>query len=364
MDLSTRIATRFLLAKGYFNVGDIVLIGKYKNSHGKIVGFGQDHWGNPTVEIEPIPKGRKQNKVIGLYKIWRADVKEKALAEQQAKLAHRIVARYKAATSPVAMEFDTPEAMHKYLQEHPGADPANHSVKKHDKASPEGEGGESEQGEGHHKKKLVPKKTFTERLKSMSSKAHDFVKNAPATVQKFIHDDAFRRETLTKMSEHVANLPEKTLAHVKHAIKHEAKEFQTAYHGVKAVLKGGKMTPEQKHAVKEVCFDAAVAVALTAVTGGFGGGATGAVGSVAHHFASSIAKKIALNAVTHGLGNLVKVQELAHLGHGVFEHVLEAVTAAEKQTQGDDKDLLAAYVTKLVQNELKNLDPDTLAEAI
>ena len=353
MDLSTRIATRFLLAKGYFDIGTIVLYGKYKNHHGKIVGFSQDHWGNPQIEVEPIPKGRKQNKVIGLYKIWRADVKEKALADEQAKLAQRIVARYKAATSPVAMEFDTPEAMQKYLHEHPGADPANHSVKKHDKASP-----------GGGDKKPEPKKTFTERLKSMSSKAHDFVKNAPATVQKFIHDDAFRRETLTKMSEHVANLPEKTLAHVKHAIKHEAKEFQTAYHGVKAVLKGGKMTPEQKHAFKEVCFDAAVAVALTAVTGGLGGGAAGAVGSAAHHFASSIAKKIALNAVTHGLGNLVKVQELAHLGHGVFEHVLEAVTAAEKQTQGDDKDLLAAYVTKLVQNELKNLDPDTLAEAI
>ena len=32
--------------------------------------------------------------------------------------------------STVGMEFDTPEAMQKYLHEHPGADPANHSVKK------------------------------------------------------------------------------------------------------------------------------------------------------------------------------------------------------------------------------------------
>ncbi len=60
-----RVASRYLMAKGYFNVGDIVLIGKYKNSHGKIVAFGQDKWGNPTVEIEPIPKGRKKNKIIG-----------------------------------------------------------------------------------------------------------------------------------------------------------------------------------------------------------------------------------------------------------------------------------------------------------
>ena len=69
----------------YFNVGDVVLIGKYKNVRGAIVGFGQDKWGNPTVEIEPTPKGRKQNKIIGLYKIWRADVKEGVLMKRARK---------------------------------------------------------------------------------------------------------------------------------------------------------------------------------------------------------------------------------------------------------------------------------------
>src|SRR5574338_509619 len=78
-----RVASRHVQA-AYFSVGDIVLMGKYKNKRGKIVSFGQDKWGNPTVEVEPIPKGRKQNKVFGLFKIWRADVKEKALAEQAA----------------------------------------------------------------------------------------------------------------------------------------------------------------------------------------------------------------------------------------------------------------------------------------
>lgn len=78
-----RVAARYLQA-AYFNVGAIVLYGKYKNHVGKIVGFGQDKWGNPTVVIEPIPKGRKQNKEIGLFKIWRKDVKDKALAEQAA----------------------------------------------------------------------------------------------------------------------------------------------------------------------------------------------------------------------------------------------------------------------------------------
>ena len=77
-----RVAARFLAANGYFNVGDLVLYGRWKNHRGKVIALSVDHWGNPTVEIEPIPKGRKENKVFGLYKIWRADGKEKALADQ------------------------------------------------------------------------------------------------------------------------------------------------------------------------------------------------------------------------------------------------------------------------------------------
>jgi hypothetical protein len=73
------------LTKPYFAIGDIVLMGKYKNKRGMIIGFGEDKWGNPTVEIEPIPKGRKQNKTLGLFKIWRADVKESVLRERSAR---------------------------------------------------------------------------------------------------------------------------------------------------------------------------------------------------------------------------------------------------------------------------------------
>lgn len=73
---------RAIRVTAYFEVGDVVLMGKYKNARGVIVGFGQDKWGNPTVEIEPSPKGRKQNRIIGLFKIWRADVKERAMKQR------------------------------------------------------------------------------------------------------------------------------------------------------------------------------------------------------------------------------------------------------------------------------------------
>ena len=82
-----REITQVLTKSTYFKRGDVVLMGKYKNMRGAIVGFGPDKWGNPTVEIEPIPRGRKKNRIVGLYKIWRADVKEGVLAK--AKTASR-----------------------------------------------------------------------------------------------------------------------------------------------------------------------------------------------------------------------------------------------------------------------------------
>lgn len=75
-----RVAARYLIARDYFEIGDIVTFGKYKNKKGKIVAWGKDHKGNPTVEIEPIPKGRKKNKTIGLFKIWKYP--PPAIAEQ------------------------------------------------------------------------------------------------------------------------------------------------------------------------------------------------------------------------------------------------------------------------------------------
>ena len=62
----------------YFGVGDVILFGKYKNKKGLIVRFYNDDRGVPTVEVEPIPKGRKQNRQIGLFKIWHADMEKRA----------------------------------------------------------------------------------------------------------------------------------------------------------------------------------------------------------------------------------------------------------------------------------------------
>lgn len=65
---------------GPFDVGDEVLYGKYKNKVARIAGFGLNPKGQETVELEPVPKGRKKNKVLGLYKIWtKGQVREFAM---------------------------------------------------------------------------------------------------------------------------------------------------------------------------------------------------------------------------------------------------------------------------------------------
>jgi hypothetical protein len=79
VDFARRVAARYLEASAYFAVGDEVLFGKYKNKHGRIVRFFRDEKGNPSIEIEPIPKGRKKNKIMTLFKIWHADPEKRVL---------------------------------------------------------------------------------------------------------------------------------------------------------------------------------------------------------------------------------------------------------------------------------------------
>lgn len=289
-----------------------------------------------------------------------------ANGEPVAKLASllRIVASYQRQ----AKEFSSPDALREYLHEHPQADKSLHSVKKpgEERHEPEHKDKGEGHGEGEHGHEEKPKKSWKERLQSISQAAKDFVKNAPENIKKFVEDDAHRRGVLIEMHKSLGEVPEKLWERAKHQVKHTAQEYKLAGQGVKTVLKGGKMTKEQKHAVKVVAFEAAMTVAVSAVTGGLGAGASGLAGQAAQSFVTSLAKKIALNAVTDGLGRVVDVEELGHLGHGIH-HMLEHIVTADegdKGEKGDEMDLITAYITKVVAEELKELDPDTLAEAL
>ncbi len=98
-ELVERVAWRYAHEKAaaFFNPGDVILYGKYKNHRGRIIRFFNNPKGQPQVEIEPIPKGRKQNKVIGLFKIWSVKVIEEIQRAEQAQtkaVAQRVASRF------------------------------------------------------------------------------------------------------------------------------------------------------------------------------------------------------------------------------------------------------------------------------
>lgn len=75
--LTLRVAANFLKNAGYFSPGDVVVFGKYKNKKAIIKAISVDQRGVPIVTLEPIPKGRKGDKVLGLFNIWHADLEKR-----------------------------------------------------------------------------------------------------------------------------------------------------------------------------------------------------------------------------------------------------------------------------------------------
>ena len=66
---------------GYYSVDDVILYGKYKNKKGRVVGIGKDEKGNPTIDVDPIPKGQKKTKTLSVLKVWHADPEKRAVVE-------------------------------------------------------------------------------------------------------------------------------------------------------------------------------------------------------------------------------------------------------------------------------------------
>jgi hypothetical protein len=287
--------------------------------------------------------------------------------------AERVARRY-----IEGMEHSSPEELRQYLHDHPDADPSNHVVVKKDekakkpedagggkeksrpddtappkaKAKPEEEStGEKPEGEGEEKAE-GKKPSLKERLKALPSKAKAFMQGAEKSAKSFIEDPAFRRQAMQHAADAIAKSPERVVKDVIKGIKHEAKEWKEAAGGIKAAMTGKEVSKEQKKAMKTVAIDLAITVAVVALTGGLAGGATGLVQESAKSFISGVAKKVALNAVSDGLGNLTTLQELGHGAHGLAELAEHFITASEDGEANEDE-VFATWVTGLVVKELK-----------
>jgi len=76
----------------YIQPGETVLYGKFKNRPALVVRFFRDDRGVPMVELEPVPKGRKSNRIMSLFTVWKLPANR---AEATAtKIAGRYVGRY------------------------------------------------------------------------------------------------------------------------------------------------------------------------------------------------------------------------------------------------------------------------------
>lgn len=252
-------------------------------------------------------------------------------------LALRVAARYQRH----AREFGSPEALRDYLHEHPQADKSKHTVVKKDHDDHGDDHG------GEHKEE--PKKSWKERLKGLSEKASNFIKNAPKTVHKFIEDESFRKKTAQDAHKALVETPEKFAKKALTAAKEEVKEFKEAGHGIAALMKGKKMTGHQKKALKTVATHMAISVAAAAMTASGPLAAAGMVGK-------ALVKHVALKSVSNLLGKAHVLEELGHIGHGVH-HLLDKL-AAEKKDDPEEvlMNLIAAAVAKELEGGISDAD--------
>lgn len=259
-------------------------------------------------------------------------------------MAPEIVLRVAARYQRQAREFTSPEALKDYLHEHPQADKSKHTVKDH---------GEDDHGGGHEDE--APKKSWRERLKGLSEKAANFVKNAPKAVHKFIEDENFRRKTAQDAHKALTEAPEKFVKGALKTVKDEIKEYKEAGQGIAALMKGEKMNAHQKKALKTVATHMAIGVAAAALTASGPLAAAGMLGK-------GMAKHVAMKAVSNMLGKAHVLEELGHIGHGV-KHILEKFAAEKKEPTTDEvlSNLVAAAVAKELEGGISDAD---LKEAI
>lgn len=214
-------------------------------------------------------------------------------------LTLRVVARYQR-----AKEFSSPEALKDYLKEHPQADKSKHTVKKPGEDKPA--------------------------ANAPSEKAEGWLSKAKGTVKSFFTDDSARRKMLTKASEAINEAPEKLGRKAVDAVKGQVKEAKTAFDGVKTALTGGKVTDEQKAAMKTVGLKIATAVAASALAAAIPG-----VG----HVGGFVAKKVAGKALGTVLGRLTGLKlaaEAADPEAWLATNIAKAVAKAVEDLSADE----------------------------
>ena len=303
-----------------------------------------------------------------------------------------------------ATEFPTQEALQKYMKDHPGADPKNHSVKKDEKgnahekpkgtleerAKAHGETKEEEKKEEKQEHEYIGwgalikqnmKEKTIDRVKAMwkggsaAAKAFPVVMKyikteAPKIVRDFLDKPEAGRRILAGAHDVLSKIGKTTVEAVGDTFKRESHEFAEAADGIMQAFKGKPMNRAQKNAVMGSCWDATVLLVGTCLGAGMAHGAAAGAKAGITKFVSGFAQKVAMNALVDELDDINIKDDLTELGEGLHHlyhfakgvhEVSHAVTAAGKP-KADDKAIVTSFLMQLVDHTMKKLTPDDLAE--
>lgn len=216
----------------------------------------------------------------------------------------------------------------------------------------------------------APKKSWKERMKGLGAKALDFVKKAPKDVQKFLEEGDHRKKVLSEIHKSIVEAPEKLVKNAISTAKHEVHEYKEAGSGIKAVIKGGKMSISQKKAFKTVAIHLAISIAASALV------SSGPLG-VAGTLAKGMAKRLAMKSMSRALGHIAILEEVGHIGHGVGEFMSHLAStrnpseivyryAAEVEEGGDPDvdDILGNFMAANVAKELETFGSDEDVDSV
>ena len=243
-----------------------------------------------------------------------------------------------------AIEFPTEDALKKYLEDHPDADPEKHSVQKSKKDEGKKDEGKKDEGLLH---KLKTKVFSLLKDIGATSDIRTALTDVEPEVQKAFLDTDQYNTTFGKICARIEHRSKKLVSAISNSIHKEVHEIKHAVHASKKLLRKppGPFSKEDKGAF----YSAGAYVAGTLLAAIPPGGALMAAGALGKSFAMHIGIKAASLVLDKGFTHFEWAETLLHGVHHV---------ASKDKNRSEDDRLREALVRALVEtipDVLRNL---------
>ena len=248
----------------------------------------------------------------------------------------------------MSTEFPTEDALKKYLEEHPDADPKNHSV------SGGGEGGNKEEAPKGLKNRL---KSLFSKVKNAKKEIVEALKKAPAQVQEIMVDPEKRKAALSSIAQGIKKSPKAIAKTIIKSATSELKELRHAAGTTKKFLKipPGPFSKEDKKAL----YSSGAYIAGAALAAIPPGGLVLAAGALGHSFALHVGIKAVHAVLDQGFLHFEWAESLFHATH--------FLASRKAQDEPDDKTVEAftEAMTRVVADILeKGLSDSEMQEIL